>query len=690
MAKCFIFIVLSFLLSSEIIQANSEQLPSNKNDKNEILKQIDSNEIEINRLEFLLKEIDNEGEQIFHKTDVIKELNCKSIFDQTEIDITNLLKKENEEYKEQRNQLKSQVQGLIANISSQDNRNMETENEVDLTKKEKTKEQNRLNEEIVKIKSDLLILGSQLENTTEKLKKCQSNNEILLLKLKQNENDLQNAHVKLADLSENIHELESTNKKKETELTELQNNETYKNNNQKELSQAITKLDTDLRTAEAEKINSISTKETQKSEIDELQYNNNKLKLILFETVKEVSQLRKEMFDMESSNKEKIAECKGNMTSQRTECNELVQTLNDTISNLQSYVGFYINDYTKLNATIKERDGQLSTLKIEAQNKAKELEICKNSAKILELDSNSKRMKIDSLSLAKNDLESKLKLMEESYSDLQWNNTRLTEDLLNRNDEITKFKSCLSDVDQKKDLLASCEKTKGQLQISLNDLRSKGRTDASDFQTVYSTYCKSTDKSSTTSTKTLSYTQLFTVLCNDEVADSGWFVIHRRNVDNYAISFDLNWSSYKNGFGSFYADYFIGLEKLHRITSSYRHELYIYLEDFSHQVWFAKYDNFQIGNEEENYRLKSIGTYTGSAGDALSSGLNAAFSTYDRDNDYEYFRNCAKDYHGGWWYKSCTNSPNGRLYTSDYKYFAVYWDIYVFKSITMMIKPKFD
>ncbi|KRF98336.1 uncharacterized protein Dwil_GK27653 [Drosophila willistoni] len=303
----------------------------------------------------------------------------------------------------------------------------------------------------------------------------------------------------------------------------------------------------------------------------------------------------------------------------------------------------------------RERDGQLSTLKIEAQNKAKELEICKNSAKILELDSNSKRMKIDSLSLAKNDLESKLKLMEESYSDLQWNNTRLTEDLLNRNDEITKFKSCLSDVDQKKDLLASCEKTKGQLQISLNDLRSKGRTDASDFQTVYSTYCKSTDKSSTTSTKTLSYTQLFTVLCNDEVADSGWFVIHRRNVDNYAISFDLNWSSYKNGFGSFYADYFIGLEKLHRITSSYRHELYIYLEDFSHQVWFAKYDNFQIGNEEENYRLKSIGTYTGSAGDALSSGLNAAFSTYDRDNDYEYFRNCAKDYHGGWWYKSCTN-----------------------------------
>jgi len=38
------------------------------------------------------------------------------------------------------------------------------------------------------------------------------------------------------------------------------------------------------------------------------------------------------------------------------------------------------------------------------------------------------------------------------------------------------------------------------------------------------------------------------------------------------------------------------------------------LADFAGNIAYAEYDNFTVGSEQENYRLDSLGTYSGTAG----------------------------------------------------------------------------
>ena len=74
---------------------------------------------------------------------------------------------------------------------------------------------------------------------------------------------------------------------------------------------------------------------------------------------------------------------------------------------------------------------------------------------------------------------------------------------------------------------------------------------------------------------------------------------------------------------------------------------------------YAKYGRFSIGDEQALYRL-DVGSYSGTAGDALTYHNNMAFSTKDRDNDRS-ANNCAVYYTGAWWYKYChTSNLNGK------------------------------
>lgn len=142
----------------------------------------------------------------------------------------------------------------------------------------------------------------------------------------------------------------------------------------------------------------------------------------------------------------------------------------------------------------------------------------------------------------------------------------------------------------------------------------------------------------------------FPVFCDSQLAGHGWTVILRRR--DGSVSFCRNWTDYTMGFGDLRGEFFLGLEKIHLITSSQRYELYIYLQDFSNQYRYAYYDNFQITNERDNFRLHVLGTYTGTAGDALSAQQNMKFSTPDRDND-KWNNNCAQDFCSGWWFRKC-------------------------------------
>ena len=75
-------------------------------------------------------------------------------------------------------------------------------------------------------------------------------------------------------------------------------------------------------------------------------------------------------------------------------------------------------------------------------------------------------------------------------------------------------------------------------------------------------------------------------------------------------------------------------------------------------VW--TYQLFQVGGAETNYVL-TIGEGQGTgAPDGMAYQNGSPFSTRDRDND-DHSINCAAQFGGAWWYKSCFHSSlNGK------------------------------
>ncbi|XP_068150792.1 ficolin-1-like [Drosophila tropicalis] len=187
----------------------------------------------------------------------------------------------------------------------------------------------------------------------------------------------------------------------------------------------------------------------------------------------------------------------------------------------------------------------------------------------------------------------------------------------------------------------------------------------------------------------------FPVMCDAKIAGAGWTVIASRS--NVNLNFFRNWTEYKRGFGDLSGDFFIGLDKLHAITKSQSHELYIHLEDFSGVTRFAQYDDFYIENENVLYKMTKLGTATGDAGDSLKRHKGHKFSTYDRDHDST-SENCALTRLGAWWYDTCTDSNLFGIYFSgtyassmDLK--GMFWSgwhgsSYSYKTMKMMVRPK--
>jgi len=135
----------------------------------------------------------------------------------------------------------------------------------------------------------------------------------------------------------------------------------------------------------------------------------------------------------------------------------------------------------------------------------------------------------------------------------------------------------------------------------------------------------------------------FEVPCNEY----GWMTIQKRY--DGSENFDRSWQDYKDGFGKVTREFFIGLEKIHLMTKSRPHKLYIKLLGFDGSLSYARFDHFEIGNETESYVLRSIGAYSGTAGNSLYHHLNLKFTTFDEDND-NMRGNSASNEFGGWWF----------------------------------------
>ncbi|TDG39788.1 hypothetical protein AWZ03_013789 [Drosophila navojoa] len=145
----------------------------------------------------------------------------------------------------------------------------------------------------------------------------------------------------------------------------------------------------------------------------------------------------------------------------------------------------------------------------------------------------------------------------------------------------------------------------------------------------------------------------FYVNCDQEKHDGGWLVIAYR-FDG-SEDFYREWDTYKTGFGSLNSEFFIGLDKLYRLTHSDTHELLIIMRNEEGE-YFANYDQFSIGSEAEKYFLYVLGSYKGNAGNALQHHAGKKFTTYDQDND-DNGQNCAPIHMGAWWYgRTCVKS----------------------------------
>lgn len=148
-------------------------------------------------------------------------------------------------------------------------------------------------------------------------------------------------------------------------------------------------------------------------------------------------------------------------------------------------------------------------------------------------------------------------------------------------------------------------------------------------------------------TISLSKFDTFKVLCNSDIAGPGWTVIQQKNSD---FNFNQNWTTFKNGFGkiSNEGNFFLGLEKIHKLTVNHDHELYILMET-SNSTFYAGYESFAIAGEQDHYRLH-LGRHL-EGDDILGEHDKMRFSTYDNDND----KKCASNLHSGWWYNDCGN-----------------------------------
>ena len=77
-----------------------------------------------------------------------------------------------------------------------------------------------------------------------------------------------------------------------------------------------------------------------------------------------------------------------------------------------------------------------------------------------------------------------------------------------------------------------------------------------------------------------------------------------------SVDFYLNWSDYKHGFGNLSGEFWLGLDKIHRLTSDNNTMLRVDLEDFEGNTAFAEYNMFGVMSENFKYKL-ILGSYEG-------------------------------------------------------------------------------
>ena len=147
-----------------------------------------------------------------------------------------------------------------------------------------------------------------------------------------------------------------------------------------------------------------------------------------------------------------------------------------------------------------------------------------------------------------------------------------------------------------------------------------------------------------------------------ETDGGGWTVFQRRQ--DGSVDFYRNWTDYEDGFGNLTGEFWLGLGKINCLTKEQSNTLRVDLGDFDGNTSYAQYTTFSVGDNTTEYNL-TVGGYSGTAGDSLAYHNGMKFTTRDNDNDNNtrnWENNCAKYWHGAWWFNYCFYSHLNGLY----------------------------
>ena len=103
----------------------------------------------------------------------------------------------------------------------------------------------------------------------------------------------------------------------------------------------------------------------------------------------------------------------------------------------------------------------------------------------------------------------------------------------------------------------------------------------------------------------------FDVRCDMTSAPGRGWTIFQRRVDG-SVDFFRNWSDYKVGFGNLSGEYWLGLDKIRRLTTSGQNTWRVDLTTFENETAYAVYESFALADESDGYRLiHNNRSYTG-------------------------------------------------------------------------------
>ena len=121
----------------------------------------------------------------------------------------------------------------------------------------------------------------------------------------------------------------------------------------------------------------------------------------------------------------------------------------------------------------------------------------------------------------------------------------------------------------------------------------------------------------------------FPVYCS-----AGQHIVVQRRSFPFDMSFNRTWDEYKNGFGDLNGEFWLGLEKLYRILNQpyVRYSVRIETWSESGNLWFEEFENFYIGDENEQYEIKSTGSH-GNLNFQSYFNYGGKFFTHDKDSN---------------------------------------------------------